>query len=174
MRVESLYFLVFCPLLCQAALDIEVIILNDTFYNSTKFIESVSEFNPISIINGTEIPLLLSRPEVKINGFMAVLCVNGTCYKEEDLPPPPTPSPPPPPVVSPTPQSDSDIIVIAVVVSVVAVMILGVMLWCLTRRKRSSLNTQFQRVVIRESIVLPPHLAMHSVKTGSKHTRGLV
>jgi hypothetical protein len=163
-----------------AELDIEIIILDDKGYNETKFIEAVSEFNPVIIVNNTEIPLLFGRPQVRNTGFTnPVLCVNGSCYKEADLPPPAKP------IGTPVPAeggSNIELIVIAVTASVVTLALLGGMCWCLVKQKpspkrnASSTASRFHRVVIRESIDFPPHLAspVIIVKMGSKHTRGMV
>ena len=167
-------FLILSFPIILAELDIEIIILDDKGYNETKFIEAVSEFNPVIIKNGTEIPLLFSRPQVRSTGFTnPVLCVNGTCYKEADLPPPAKP------VGTPVPAeggSNIELIVIAVTASVVTLALLGGMCWYLTKRKPTPIASRFHRVVIRESIDLPPHLAspVIIVKMGSKHTRGVV
>ena len=111
-------------------MDIEFIILDDKGYNESKFNEVISNFNPVVIINGTEIPLLLSRPQLKSVGFSApVLCVNGTCYKEADLPPPasPTPAPTPAPAVEESPNTD--LLIVATSVGVVTMVILIGMCW---------------------------------------------
>jgi hypothetical protein len=164
-----------CVITCHTELDIEVIILDDKNFNSSKFVESIAEFNPVAIVNGTELPLLLSPPSVKVTGFLnPVMCVGTECYSEKDLvQPTPTPTPTP---VSDSPTSGSDVVVIASSVSSVVVVILGVMCYCLVKRRRTNLkiNSRFQRVVIRETIDLPPQLAQQIVKTGSKHTRGFV
>lgn len=158
--------------LCTAQLDLEIVILDDKNYNSTKFVEAVAVFYPVIIENGTEIPLLLSRPVVQNIGFSnPVLCVNGTCYKEADLPPPVKPV-----YTTPAPSggSNTDLIVIASAVSVTTVVLIVGMYWCLMKRKHTSIASKFHRVVIRESIDLPPHLTSQMVKMGSKHTRGIV
>lgn len=165
------------PLLCvllssfiTAELDIEIIILNDKSYNETKFVEAVAEFNPVIIKNGTEIPLLLGRSLVRSTGFInPVLCVNGTCYKEADLPPPASPTP------APTGGGpNTELIASAVAVSVTVSILLAFLCWRLMKRKRASIASEFHRVIIRESIDLPPHLAspILIVKMGSKHTWG--
>jgi hypothetical protein len=178
MRVELLLFFFVLLTLCSAELDIEVIVLDDKSYNSTKFIDAVAEFNPIVIVNGTEIPLLGSkpgRPGVRINGFInPVLCVNGSCYREEDLLPPP-----PPPAATPIPgETNMDVAVVASVSVAVALVLVWVMCCFLGKRKQPSLGARFRRVVIRERIDLSAlgdsKLAHQIVKTGSKHTRGFV
>ena len=160
---------------CGAELDIEVIILDDAKYNSTKFEEAIAEFNPVIVENGTVIPLLLSRPVLRGTVFSKpILCVNGTCYKEEDLPPPASPTPKPTPTPS---ESKTDVVVISVVSGVVAAVFLtGMCCWLTRQTKRPSVTSRFHRVVIRESIDLPPYVTSQIllVKTGSKHTRGFV
>lgn len=170
MRVSALP-LYFCVLLSHSAgeLDIEVLILDGANYSAPKFIETISEFAPVLMENNTEIPLLLSKPTVEQVAFVnVVMCVNGTCYKEADLPPPPSP-----PVALETPGPD--VAVIAGVSSAVSVLLITVLCCVLTRRRRTLAalgGERLQRVVIRELIDLPPHLSCHLVKTGSKHTRG--
>lgn len=170
----ALLLCVFLSSFSTAELDIEIIILDDKSYNETKFIEAVSEFNPVIIENGTEILLLSSKPMVRSVGFAnPVLCVNGTCYKEADLPPPSSPTPAPTGGLG---GPNTELIVTAVAVSVAVSTSLAGMCWCLIKRKRTSVASKFHRVVIRESIDLPPHLAspILTVKMGSKHTRGAV
>jgi len=177
MRMKASPFFVFllCLLSCCAEFDIEVVILDDSKYNETRFIEVMKQFNPLVFENGTEIPLIFSPPVVRSTRFInKVLCVNGTCYKEADMPPPASPSTTPGPIPS---DSKTDVIVISVVSSVVILaLLIGLCCWLTRRGKRVTVKSRFRRVVIRESIDLSPYIASHIVfvKSGSKHTGGLV
>jgi len=152
-------------------MDIEVVILDDRNFSESRFAEAVAQFDPVVIENGTVRSLLLSPPVIQKVAFInPVMCVGTKCYNEDDLPaatpPPPSPTPPPPP----PPQAETSGVDTVVIASVagggVLVILCGICYFVMKRRDHSSINTQFRRVVIRETIDL-----RLQVKTGSKHTR---
>jgi hypothetical protein len=176
--MKTLLFFTLCEALaslCVAELDIEVVILDDTNFNATKFINDLAEFNPIRIINGTSHQLIFSPPVARITGFVnPILCVGTDCYSEANAT-----EKAPSPIATPGPAAGVDTVAIASAVSCVIAVLLGLLCYCLVRRRRAKavkLDYQLQRVIIRETIDLPPHLAarIHGIKTGSKHMRGAV
>ena len=170
MGALHLFIIVSFAVSCFAEVDLEIIILDDRRYNATKFAEAIADFYPIVIENGTARPLLFSPPMVKITGFInPVICVGVECYDDQNISLSRT---------SPTPvdTSNSGVVIAGAVVGACIALVLGVLCYWLTKRKPAKLASRF---VIRERIDLPPHLnrlASHItvVKTGSKHTRGLV
>ena len=159
-------FCVLAPLCIQAEFDLDIIILDDRYYNSTKFAESIAAFNPTTIENGTERRLFFSPAVLKLTGFInPVICVGIDCYSEANVS-----QHTPTPTVSSTPDT---VIIASSICGVTAVFLGSSCYFLVKRKKKTALASRFERVIIRETIDWPPHFASQ-VKSGSKFTRGLI
>ena len=149
MRSTVLFMLSVLLSCCVAELDINVIILDDRYYNATRFEKVMSEFDPSITENGTVRKILPNPPKVQALGFInPSLCVGKDCFTEaagstipststsqpistsapqQTTPPPQTPPPATPAPATPSPtSSQSDLIVIAVMVSSLILVFLGI------------------------------------------------